>query len=201
MLDLFQFCLISFQSCFVSLPSFHNFVACVAAFIASPNPNCLSSLVRALSLEVNCYDQLEKFFKKANWSLDEIAFHLIHLIYQYAPLWTVNNNLVLIGDGFKVPTDTYKFPGLSKEYNHSQSASKLKGSFKAHNFEELAFLGFHKGQFFPLPFWARIVAGNKEILEWQGIKRNTQPAQMALDTLKVLKQVKKSILLVLVLSF
>ncbi len=37
---------------------------------------------------------------------------------------------------------------------------------------------------FPLPAWTRIVAGNKEILEWQGLQRNTQPTQIALDALK-----------------
>ncbi|MDE5759163.1 MAG: hypothetical protein K2H85_11205, partial [Allobaculum sp.] len=52
-----------------------------------PNPDSVASLVRCLSLESNCYDQLEKFFKKANWSLDEITFHLIQLIFQFAPLW------------------------------------------------------------------------------------------------------------------
>lgn len=81
--------------------------------------------------------------------------------------------------------------------NDSQSASKPKGHFKALNHGVLAFLARHHGQSFTLPVCAPIVAGNKEILEWQGLERNTQPAQMARDALKVIDQVKRSILLVL----
>lgn len=115
MSDFLQICLNSFQSCFASLPSFHNFVACVSAFIASPNPNSLSSLVRSLSLKPNCYDQLEKFLKKANWNLDEMVSCLIKLVVRFAPLWTVNGHIVVLGDGCKVPKDANKVPALSKE--------------------------------------------------------------------------------------
>ncbi len=197
MFDFFQFCLNSFQSCFSNKPSFHNFVSSLLGFITSPQPDTVSSLVRSLSLKPSCYDQLQKFFKQAQWDLDQINFNLIQLIQSFAPLWTVHDHVVLMGDGCKVPTDAYKFPGLSKEYMESQSASKPNGHFKALNFEELAFLGCHQDEFFPLPVWTRIVAGNEEILEWQGLQRNTQPTQIALDALKILNQIKRSILLVL----
>ncbi len=193
---LFSF-LNSFKSCFRNECSFHNFISCILAFIASSHPDGISSLIRALSLKPACYDKLQNFFKRAHWSLDKMNFILIQLLLQFAPLWSVNGHLVMVGDGCKVPTDAYKFPAISKEFIESESASKPNGYIKALNFAALIFLGFHKGHFFPLPIWARIVAGNKEILEWQGLERHTQPAQMVIAALKVLSQVKKSILLVL----
>ena len=93
------------------------------------------------------------------------------------------------------------FPAISKEFIESESASKPNGYIRALNFAALIFLGFHNGHFFPLPIWARIVAENKEILEWQGLESHTQPAQMAIDALKVLSQVKKSPCLRSLLSF
>ncbi len=70
-------------------------------------------------------------FKQAKWNLDQINFNLIQLVQSFAPLWTVRDYVVLIGDGCKVPTDAYKFSALSKEYMESQSASKPHGHFKA----------------------------------------------------------------------
>lgn len=197
MLEFIQSFLHSFKSCFRNGRSFFNFIACLLAIISCSHPDGVSSLVRALSLKPACYDQLQNFFKRARWSLDEMNFILIQLLLQFAPLWSVNGHLVMIGDGCKVPTDAYKFPAISREFIESESASKPNGYIKALNFAALTFLGFHKSHFFPLPIWARIVAGNKEILEWQGLERHTQPAQMAIDALKVLSQVKRSILLVL----
>ncbi|MDE5757999.1 MAG: transposase [Allobaculum sp.] len=197
MLEFLIYFLNSFKSCFRNECSFHNFIFCVLAIIASPCPDGISSLIRALSLKPSCYDKLQNFFKRSQWNLDKMNFILIQLVLQFAPLWSVNGHLVLVGDGCKVPTDAYKFPAISKEFIESESASKPNGYIKALNFAALIFLGFHNGHFFPLPIWARIVAGNKEILEWQGLERHTQPAQMALDALKVLSQVRKSILLVL----
>ncbi|MDE5758096.1 MAG: hypothetical protein K2H85_05730, partial [Allobaculum sp.] len=197
MLEFLHFFLYSFKSCFRNKRSFINFMACFLAFIVSSHPDGVTSLVRALSLKPSFYDQLQNFFKRAGWCLDEINFILILLAFQLAPFWTVNGLIVLIGDGGKVPTDAYKFPSLSREFIESGSASKSKRYIKALNYGALALLCFFNGQFFSLPIWARIVAGNKEILEWQGLERNTQPTQMALDALKVLSQVKKSMLLVL----
>ncbi len=115
----FQFCLVSKLLLYTS---FITLFLASWALLPLLNP-ILFPLCFELFL-LNLPVMISFFFKQAKWDLDQINSTLIQLIQTFAPLWTVRDHVVLIGDGCKVPTDAYKFPALSKEYMESQSASK-----------------------------------------------------------------------------
>lgn len=186
-----------YRSRFRDKRTFKQFRKAVYGFIAANNVEALTALIDALLATDRDYNNLDYYFKDGTWGLEDLNRVLIRDIGKRAPLHLVNGRLVACGDGKKEVTDAKKFPNTSLEKVQSESASKKTGLVPCLNYSCISVVCEGCEKLFSILAMARIANGNKETEAWQGRKRLSQTAKMAVDFQKVLKLLKRSAYLAL----
>jgi hypothetical protein len=190
--NIFQL-LASFRSLFSRKASFTWFIVIIFGFLLRFDHYGVSSFVRWLHLPASSYPLLIHFFNASSWSLCEVMITWIALCQEKFPLVSVNERLLIVGDGIKVSKESQCQPGLKFLHSPSQNQSKPQ-RFKGHHFGCIAFVAEKFGKFRPILQAAQIHEGVDYVHELQNEKTKNQPREsvvsrmMSLITLVAINQ-------------
>jgi len=101
MLKFIQSVLFAFRPCFSRVATFEWFAIVVISLMLRSDQLGVTSIVRDLALHPRCYETLIHFFRSSAWSLGSLRVTWLRIVRQTAPLMTVCDQVVLVGDGVK----------------------------------------------------------------------------------------------------
>jgi hypothetical protein len=147
--------------------SFLWFATVVAGFMVRTEHLGVTSIVRALKLKSNCYDNLIGNLHSSAVRLDELSALWTQAVLRLFPSpLCVNGRRVLVGDGIKVPKRGRKMPGV--KLLHQQSESKAE-YIRGHSLQAVSILVHAVGSVLAVPLTMRIHEG----LVWSNRDRRT----------------------------
>jgi hypothetical protein len=152
MINFFTDVLRKFRPAFSRRAAFNWFVIVMFGLLIRSDFLGITSIVRALSLPENCYFTILNFFHSSAWN--DYAFLRIWwtIVYENAPLYKVNDRVVLIGDHTKQPKNSRKMPEVATQHQESETATK-PGFFKGHEWGAVSMLAGNAKKFFSIPLW------------------------------------------------
>ena len=107
------------------LRTFVWFATCVAGLTVRTDLLGVTSIVRALGLQARFYYQLLGHFHSPGVNLDAMSALWAQVVLRlFAEPLRVNDRLVLVGDGIKVPKRGKKMPGVKLLHQESESNTK-----------------------------------------------------------------------------
>lgn len=119
----------------------------------------VTSTVRALGLREMYYDRLLDFFHSPSLCLEKLTRLWAALVVERHPgLLRVNDRLVLVGDGIKVPKAGKKMPGVKRLYQGGESNTKPT-YILGHSCQAVSILAGSLNSFVSIPLAARIHEG------------------------------------------
>lgn len=120
----------------------------------------VTSLVRSLGLQADCYDRLLDFFHSPSVQLDALTRRWTALILLVLRpfLYTAHSRIVLLADGIKAPKTGRKMPAVKKLHQESQNNTKPEYIF-GHSCQAVALVVRAAASFFALPLACRIHEG------------------------------------------
>ena len=135
-------------------------IAILAAFSIRSEIVGVTSFMRCLGLEENCYYLLLHFFHSNAVVLPELSRLWVGLCFEiFAPfICMLDNRIVILVDGLKIPKEGRKMPAVKLLHQESQSNSKpeyIMGQY----FECISLLVRAAGQYFAVPLVSRIHGG------------------------------------------
>ena len=141
------------------LRSFLWFATCVAGMIARTDLLGVTSTIRALGLEQQCYDRLLDSFHSSAIKLDAMTRLWAQVVLQRFPgVMRVNGRIVLVGDGIKIPKRGRKMPAVKLLHQESDSSTKPE-YIMGHSFQAVAVLAEAASSAFAVPLASRIHEG------------------------------------------
>src|SRR5450631_4909316 len=147
--------------------SFLWFATVVAGFTVRTEHLGVTSIVRALKLKSSCYDSLIGNLHSSAVRLDELSALWTQAVLRLFPSpLRVNDRLVLVGDGIKVPKRGKKMPGV--KLLHQQSENKAE-YIRGHSLQAVSILVHAVGSVLAVPLTIRIHEG----LVWSNRDRRT----------------------------
>jgi hypothetical protein len=140
--------------------TFFWLVVVLAAMTTRCDQAGVTSFVRSHWLKGKCYDSLRKFFHSHALKLDTLTDLWITLCLKLfaAHLFRINNRLVIIADGIKIPKEGKKMPAVKSLHQESQSNSKPE-FIMGHSCQALSLLIKGNNAFFAVPLLSRIHEG------------------------------------------
>jgi len=123
------------------------------------------AVIRELHLNENHYLNLLHFFHSSAWSLEVLNDKWIQIVFKISPLYKVNGDILLAGDGVKKAKEARRMPGAKKLHQESETQSKA-AYFFGHHFGGVGILVGNAKKIFCLPLSLRIHEGIKPIAEW-----------------------------------
>jgi hypothetical protein len=119
----------------------------------------VTSFIRALGLNSCCYDRLLDFLHSPALDVEKLTQIWVRLVLKIFPKpFTVNNRLVLLGDGIKIAKEGRKMPAV--KYLHQESDSNSKAEYiMGHSCQAISLLVSAIGSFFAVPLTCRIHEG------------------------------------------
>ena len=141
------------------MQTFLWFAVAVAGLTIRTDLLGVTSIVRALGLRERCYDNLLDVFHSSGIKLHLLTTHWVQVVLRVfsAPV-LVNERLVLVGDGIKIPKRGKKMPGV--KLLHQQSDSNTKPEYiMGHSFQAVALLAKAARGVFAVPLASRIHEG------------------------------------------
>lgn len=142
----------------------------------------VTSLVRALGLRSFCYDRLLDFFHSSALDPERLSRLWTSIVLTRFPnLLRVNNRLVLLADGIKVPKAGRKMPAVKKL---KQVESNTKPAYiQGHSCQAISIVAGAEHSAFAVPLAARIHEG----VVYSNRHRKSQPQKLIslLDTLGI----------------
>ena len=190
--DIFQL-LTPFRPLFSRKASYTWFIVIIFGFLLRFDHYGVSSFVRWLHLPASSYPLLIHFFNDSPWSLNEVMLTWIKLCQEKFPLVSLNQRLLIVGDGIKVSKESQCQPGLKFLHSPSQNQSKPQ-RFNGHHFGCIAFVAEKFGKYRPILQAAQIHEGIDYVRESQTNKTKKQPREsvvsrmMSLITLVAINQ-------------
>jgi len=141
------------------LRSFMWFVVNVAGMTIREDCLGVTSLVRAMGLHAQYYDNLLDNYHSTGIRLDNMTALWAQLVLKHFPgLIRVNARLVLVGDGIKVPKQGKKMPAV--KLLHQVSGSNSKADYiMGHSFQAVSILAQAVNSVFAVPLAMRIHEG------------------------------------------
>ena len=135
-------------------------VAVLAAFAIRAEIVGVTSFVRYLGLQPNCYSLLLQFFHSNAVLLSELSRLSVGLCFGLsAPfMYVVDGRNVVLVDGVKIPKEGRKMPGVKLLHQESQTNSKpqyIMGQY----FECVSVLVGTLGHYFAVPLVSRLHGG------------------------------------------
>ncbi len=143
--DVFQL-LALFRSQFTREATFIWFVVIIFGFLLRFDHYGVSSFVRWLNLPASSYPLLLNFFHSSAWSSGELMMQWIALSQERFSLVSLNDRLLVLGDGIKISKESQCQPGLKYLHSPSQNQSKPQ-HFIGHHFGCMAFVAEQKGEY------------------------------------------------------
>lgn len=118
----------------------------------------VTSFVRALGLQVRCYDKLLDFFHSGALNIELLTRLWTQTVFKFFPsLLRVNGRLVLLADGIKAPKAGLKMPAVKKL---AQTESNTKPAFIfGHSCQVISAVVGAEASAFAVPLAARIHEG------------------------------------------
>jgi len=135
------------------------FAVCVAGLSIRTDLLGLTSIVRALGLDVKCYDRLRHTLHGKGIKLEEMTRLWAQVVLRVFPcVFRLNGRIVLLGDGIKIPKSGKKMPAV--KLLHQQSESNTKPEYiMGHSFQAIALLVSACQSMFAVPLASRIHEG------------------------------------------
>ncbi|THF72390.1 transposase [Cohnella fermenti] len=155
-----------FRSCFSKQAAFHWFVIVVLGLMLRSDALGVSSIVRDLALHPRSYETLIHFFRSSAWTLDALRVTWLRVVRKTAPLMTVHDRVVLVGDGMKQAKEGRRMPGVKKMHQESENVSKGEYIF-GHLFGAVGVLAGISAKWFCLPLFMNLQDGVKTIWNWK----------------------------------
>lgn len=143
---------------FARKAAFAWFVAVVAGLVLRTDDYGVTSIVRALALNPDCYNSLLNFFHSSAWQVDGLMTAWREWLMQQEVAYRVNGRLVFLGDHTKTPKDGRKIPAVSTLHQDSETASKPT-FFRGHHWGCVALVIKSAGKCFATSLEARIHEG------------------------------------------
>jgi hypothetical protein len=139
------------------------FTTALAAMCVRADRLGVTSLVRALGLQVRCYDRLLDCFHSSGINLDRLTRLWVHLCLRALRpfLYTLDGRLVLLADGIKVAKSGRKMPAVKNLRQTSNNNTKPKFIF-GHSCQALAVVVRAADTFLAVPLACRIHEGIKD---------------------------------------
>jgi hypothetical protein len=143
------------------------FATAVAGFSVRTELLGVTSVVRALKLKRKCYESLIRNLHSSAVRLDELSALWTQAVLRLFPSpLRVNDRLVLVGDGIKVPKRGKKMPGV--KLLHQQSENKAE-YIRGHSLQAVSVLVQAVNSVLAVPLLMRIHEG----LVWSNRDRRT----------------------------
>jgi hypothetical protein len=106
--------LAGFRSCFSRTAAVKWFVAVVFGFFVRIDLCGASALVRWLGIEPSLYTAMLSFFRASSWQLKAISQRWCQIVLLRCPLPTIDDRLLLVGDGIKICKESEKMPAVKR---------------------------------------------------------------------------------------
>jgi hypothetical protein len=116
--------LAGFRSCFSRTAAFNWFVIVVFGFIVRIDLCGASAFVRWLGLKPDLYTAMLSFFRASSWRLNAILRCWWQIVLQRCALPTIDNRLLLAGDGIKICKEAEKMPAVKRLHQESDNSGK-----------------------------------------------------------------------------
>lgn len=156
----------------------------------------ITSVIRALNLDGNCYETMLHFFRSKAYQLSEIRQRWCEVVLGSGLLYQVDGKTVLIGDGVKQSKEAYHMPGVKKLHQDSEDSSKGEYIF-GHLFGAVGAVISKSNRFFCIPLKINIQDGLQSAAAWEGntISTESHVVQMIENGYEAAKTFGKSIFL------
>jgi hypothetical protein len=138
--------------------TFFWFSLAVYAFCVRTDLAGVTSFVRCLGLSESCYHSFLGLFTSSGVKLDSLTRLWVQYVLEQAPLLKVEERVVILADGIKVPKEGRRMPGVKSL--HQDSQSNAKSSFiMGHSIQALSVLCGTPSSAVAVPLGARIHEG------------------------------------------
>lgn len=109
-----------FRNLFNRKAAYKWFVILVIGFMVRYDHLGITSVIRVLGLNGNCYETMLHFFRSRAYQLSAIRQRWCEVIRGFGLLYQVDGKTVLIGDGVKQSKEAYHMPGVKKLHQDSE---------------------------------------------------------------------------------
>lgn len=116
--------LCDFRPCFRYLAAFNWFITVVFGFIVRIDLCGASSFIRWLGIKPSLYTAMLSFFRASSWHLPDILQRWWQIVLERCPLPTIDNRLLLAGDGIKICKEAEKMPAVKRLHQESDNSGK-----------------------------------------------------------------------------
>lgn len=172
MLKFLNSTLTQFRSCFSRYAAFEWFVVTVIGRMVRTDHLGVTSIIRDLSLRSHVYENMIHFFHSKAWKLESRQSTWARIVCRTAPLVTIYERIVLVGDGMNQSKEARRMPGVKKMHPDSENSSKGEYIF-GHWFGAMGLLIGSSPKWFCLPLSMPLQAGIQTIFGWDA----SSPAQ------------------------
>ena len=138
------------------------FLLVMLGFILRFDTLGISSTVRWLGLAPFAYDSLLHFFHASSWSLDHLMSYWLNWCVKHFSLLTINERLVCLGDGIKIPKEATRQPGVVAMHESSGNSAKAERFF-GHHIGCIALLTGKLSKIFAVPALLEIHEGVNQL--------------------------------------
>jgi hypothetical protein len=157
----------AFSSCFHRAAAFHWFVVIIFGLIVRLDFHGVTSFIRWLEFQPNHYESLLKFFRASSWRLADICRCWLGVVRQSVPSVTIQDSVLLVGDGIKIVKEAKFMPGVKSLHQDSDNSGKAPFIF-GHHFGTLGLLAGTKKTMFCIPLKAELHEGVETLRNFQG---------------------------------
>jgi hypothetical protein len=184
-----------FGKCFKRKSAFNYFVIAVIGLLLRRDTRGLSSIISALRLKPQYYDNLVHFFRSTAFELSDLVKTWIELVFAFTTLLTVSNCPVLIGDNIKISKEARKMPGIKKLHQDSENSGKSEYIF-GHNHGVVGVIAKAGSQLACIPLMSEIQDGIHQIENLSKQIAATKETEAPKDSIvaRMVKQAAKIVL-------
>ena len=185
-----------FRPCFTREAAFKWFVIIVIAFMQRGDSLGMTSVIRDLMLDGNCYECLRAFFYSSAWSLETLREKWYSIVCNSGLVYKVQGRTVLAGDGVKQSKEARYMPGVKKMVQESEDSSKAQFIF-GHLFGAVGVILGRTAGLLCLPLKMNIQDGLNAASAWDGseISPESHVLQMIQNSFETAKSFGKSLVL------
>lgn len=141
------------------LRTFLWFFVCLAGITIRSDLFGVTSVVRAFGLKEYCYDRLLDFFHSPSLNIKKLTRLWSSTVLKIFPgILQVNDRILIVGDGIKIPKSGKKMPGVKLLHQESESNTKPQ-YIMGHSCQAVAVLTCALKSVFAVPLASRIHEG------------------------------------------
>ncbi len=139
--------------------TFMWFVTCIAGFTTRTDMLGVSSMIRSLGLHARYYNNLLNNFHSQGIKLDKMTRLWVKIVMKlFLNPVLVNERMVLVGDGIKIPKQGKKMPGVKRLHQESESNTKPE-YIMGHSLQSISMLVHAVDSILAVPLASRIHEG------------------------------------------